>query len=299
MEDHNFSQSMEKIEHLIALQKYDMAENRIREMLTFYPESSTLHCYLARVSLAKNDLNTAKEACTTALQLEPTSFSAKIYLGNIYMKRHEHRKAEQVFIEILRLFPQEASLYYIYATLMYKTGYLEKAKDLLEYSLKLNPEYEDAHSLLASVLAEKKSFFSSIKHGQKSVQLSPNDDSSHYHLGISLLLAGRPFRARYHLREALRIDPDDSDVEKAFLEADRCTRWTALPAYYLSWICQKIPGQHFGLWIIFVISIYTCYLLKVPDMYVFIFVASYVLLAIYSWIAYPLTKLWIKLRPPR
>ncbi|WP_372364947.1 tetratricopeptide repeat protein [Candidatus Uabimicrobium sp. HlEnr_7] len=298
-ENCDLDQNFQKIEDCLSIGQYDVAKKLIHEMLSLLPDSPKLYCYLTRLFLAKNNLVEAKEACETALRLDPEYVDAKLYLGNIYMYDHQHCKAEEIYLAILHLYPEEPYLYLMYSHLMYKTGHLEKAQKLLERCLQINPEYDDAHAALASVLAERKNFFSSLQHGKKGVELSPTGDISHYSLGISFYSMGRPFKARHHLREALRLDPNDSGTEKAFLQADFATRWLSLPVYYFSWICDKIPGEQFTLWAIFVAAFYVLPMLGVHEKVVIITALAYLGIALYSWVSYPLTKLWIKLRPPK
>ena len=133
--------------------------------------------------------------------------------------------------------------------------------------------------------------------GEQGLRLAPDHEVSHLSLGISYYQRGRPLKARKHLREALRINPGDHNTAETFREFDLSTRWIGLPFYYWSWLCEKIPGGPFAIWGLFIISTVAMDRMGVPTNIKTVVILSYVAFAIYTWIATPLTKLWVRWRP--
>ena len=291
--------SIEKIEHLIDMDRYDLAQREVYQALKTTPDHPQLHLLLARIFLGQKQEQQAFDECQKVLKLNPESSRALAIMGIIRMEQNQHQQAEKFFLDALYLELENPYLYYIYARLMYKTGHLNKAKNLLEYALVLEPENENVHSLLSVVLAENKKFFRSRKHAVKSVKLSPTSDESHATLGYNYFVSGHPFKARYHLREALRTNPNDQGLEEMFLDADRATRILYLPMYYWSFLIGNIPGQQFTVWGIFIVLFYFLSAIKAPVIYIASVVIFYLSLVVYTWLIGPIISVWIKWRPPK
>jgi hypothetical protein len=100
------------------------------------------------------------------------------------------------------------------------------------------------------------------------------------------------------LREALAAAPSEP-LEQAWLEADKVCRWTFQPVYWLNMLARLLPGGATTLWMGFAGYGVLIRSLKLTSPWAFVPVAIFVPLALYSWIAEPVTRLWIRIRPPR
>ena len=209
-----------------------------------------------------------------------------------------YRDAEESALEALRLDPEDAFLFRIYGQLCFKAGQLEKAGKLLRRALEIEPDDESASALLAMILAESNKQAKALQHGRRSLALAPDEDLGHLALGVTLLRGGRPFAARRHLREALRIDPD-ADAEEMFLQADRCCRIVYLPMYYWSLVVDRIPGKNIGAWALFLVFLLGGRAVGVPELALTIGACLYIGMCLYSWVADPIVRGWIKLFPPK
>jgi tetratricopeptide (TPR) repeat protein len=164
--------------------------------------------------------------------------------------------------------------------------------------LALDPEDEHASALLAMILAERRKKQPALHHGRRSLALAPDDDGGHLALGVTLLQHGHPFQARRHFREALRIDPGPA-TEEAFLEADRCCRGVYLPMYWWTLALERLPGKNIGAWVLVIGGTAAARALGAPAGVVTGVVLVYVALCIYTWVATPIVKAWVRLVPPR
>ena len=291
--------SLDKIQHLIEIERYDLAERELRRALTFQPEEALLHVQLGWALEGMGRVGEAEDEARLALRLDPQEEETLILLAKICSNAGRHREAETLCLSALQIDPMSPRNYLIYAALMQKTGHLAKAEKLLRKCLALDAECESAHSALSVVLAEQRKGRSAINHGSHGVALDPDANYSHAMLGYTYLTTGHPFKARAHLREALRISPADKNIEKAFYEADRATRWIYLPMYFWSLILSRLPGQQFALWLGIIILVQAMKQFHAAPRVVSIVVFSYLGLCLYTWIATPLANAWIKLRPAR
>ncbi len=290
---------LQKAVRYLEIERYDMAERALHEALQLEPDNPWVHLLLARTLYAADRYEDAEQVARDTLALAPEFAAGHCILGSVLVQLGRHAEAERCFLEGLRHDPEDETLFLVYGGLLYRTGHLDKAEKLLRRSLELDPESEEAHGALAGVLAAKKERAEGRRHAAHGVSLAPESDFSHFMQGQALLAGGRPFAARGHLREALRLDPADSDNEQAFLTADRCCRWTYLPMYWWALLVDRLPGKQFLIWGAFVLSLPLMDKLGVPAAWRHGVVLFYLGLVIYTWVADPLTSLWIKLVPPK
>lgn len=290
---------LEKIQHFLDIGRYDLAERELRGALAEHPQEPILHVQLGYALEGLNRLEEAENEARLALHLDPEEVEAIILLAKLSLNAGRHREAETLCLSALNLDPMSPRNYLIYAILMQKTGHLDKAEKLVRKCLQLAPGYNQAHSVLSTILAEKRQGSQAVTHGAHGVALDPDSDYSHAMLGYTYLAAGHPFKARAHLREALRLDPADADVEEAFRNADRATRWIYLPMYFWSLWMERVPGLQFGIWIGAIVLFQLLRQLGVPDHIVLNLTLTYIGFCLYTWVATPLANLWIKIRPAR
>lgn len=290
---------VEKIQHFIDVERYDLAELTARESLTYHPEEPHLHVQLgwALEGLGRSD--EAENEGRLALQLDPEDGDAIILLAKLNMAAGRHREAEKLCLSALQLDPLSPLNYLIYGLLMQKTGHLDKAEKLLRKCLEIAPEFPMSHSILATILAEQRQGHEALARAGHSVVLDPDSNFSHAMLGHTYLATGHPFKARKHLREALRIAPDDAGAVEAFHVADRATRWIFLPMYFWSLLLERLPGMQFGVWIGMIVVFQVLRQAGVSASIVFALAMAYLVFCIYTWVATPLADLWIKIRPAR
>jgi tetratricopeptide (TPR) repeat protein len=290
---------LEKIQHFLDIERYDLAERELRGALSAYPEEPLLHVQLGWALEGLGRTDEAEEEGRTALKLDPQEVDALILLARLSLNAGRHREAEELCLSALKIDPMSPQSYLIYGILMHKTGHLDKAEKLVRKCLEIAPEYPESHSILSIILAERRKTSPAVAHGTHGVALNPDNDNSHAMLGYTYLATGHPFKARSHLREALRIDPGNLDVEEAFQEADRATRWIYLPMYFWTLLIERLPGRQFAVWIGMVILLQLLPRAGVSAKLVLGLALTYIAFCLYTWIATPLTNAWIKIRPAK
>ena len=270
------------------------AERACREGLTSAPDDVDLLVALSRSLCMQERWDEARDEAENGLRISPNNPRCLSLVGYALTNTGQNQEAEKMYLDALRVDPQDPNVLYLYAHLLFRTGHLDKADAVLRRSLAGDPEDARAHSLLSMILAEKKDR-AAKHHGDQGLALEPDDDMSHYAKGIALFSSGHPFQARDHLREALRLDP--SDGEEMFLEADRACRWTYLPMYHWFQLTDRLPGQQFFVWgmvLVFVFAVGPFAPRVVGAVVLF-----YIAFCLYTWIASPLTSIWIRFFPPK
>lgn len=286
------------IVHFLEIGRPDLALERIREALQAQPEDPELLVALGRACLGLDRQDEAQAALRAALAADPAHIEALALLAYTTQVAGHHREAESLLLAALALEPTNPGLLTAYARLLLKVGQLAKAEALAREALAQAPENANAHALLTTILSERaQSTDQATRHGRTAVGISPLDQLPHLALGLHLLRTGRPFGAKRHLREALRLDPR-ADVEQAFLAADLATRWCYLPMYYWGLAVSRLPGRQFFVWGLFMALVYGGRSIGLGK-YIGPVAVAYLALVVYTWIATPLARAWVRWRPAR
>lgn len=278
--------------------RHDFAADELRKGLAEHPGSAELHAHLGNELHSLKKLDAAADESAAALALDPTNILAKIVLVHVAIARGQHTEAERLLLETLHEDPSNVPLLALYAMLILRVGQKVKARRLLETILEIDPECESAHSMMAALLSEM-DFKKAAAHAGEGLRMAPDSDVSHLATGVAAIRRGRPFLARKHFREALRIDPTDTQSEELFLTADKCTRPTYLPLYYISIASGSLPGGMIGLWVGLLIAAQLLRMTPATEAYYSGAMMGILVFAIYTWVAGPITSFWIRLFPPR
>jgi tetratricopeptide (TPR) repeat protein len=288
-----------KAQHFNESARYDLAAGTLREGLQSHPDSVELNSLLCISLLNAGKNEECRDVCGETLRLDPEDLNAIFCLGRLAIVEGKHSEGEKHLLEGLAINPRNVPYLVEYARLMNITDNYRKSQKLLETALEIDPEHPGALSLLSYVQSRRLRLDGARASRGKALESDPDSAIVHLRTSVSATLAGRPFLGRYHAREALRMDPTIPGIEDVYLEADRNCRWLFLPAFYYSLLVDKIPGKQFGLYIIYITLLFGMNALGVPGQVLGLFVISYLAFCVYTWIARPLTQLWIKWRPPR
>ncbi len=285
--------------HYVDAGRIELAEEVAKRELAKDPNHPLGHLILGRCELARKRPKDALLRFENGLAVAPEFGLLHLFRALTLRDLGRFPDAEAAVLAALRLDAEDSFALATYAQIMLDTGVLGKAEQLIQRALALDPDKAYFHTVQSAIQSAKLRDAHARAAAQNALRLDPDDDTPHIEMGLRLFETGRPFAARRALREALRIDPSNESVQKAFLQVDMACRWTYLPAYYLDIALRHVPGKQFTLWIGLVL------LLKaVPDSVIPMNVKGliaivYLVICVHTWIATPLTKLWLKVRPPR
>lgn len=289
---------LQKAAELMAAGRYDLAERLLRQSLVADPECAMAHVLLGQVCFQLDRTAEARSEAKTALRIDPRDTTALLLLSRLERAAGKFQESERLLLDALRIDPQEPQLLLAYAVLMYQVGRLEKAERLTQSALRIDPDDEHGHALLANIRTERLQSGAAVASATQSLRLRPDSDVPHAALGTALFAHGRPFAARRHLREAVRIDPTDADVLESYRQVDRECRWTMLPLYYFSIVLSRIPGRQYTVWGLLVSVSLLPHGIALGRVWTGVCLFWFCL-CLYSYVAVPLTSVWIKLFPAK
>ncbi len=285
--------------HFNGLGRFAEAEREAVRGLALAPDDLVLHVELARSFLGRERWDEADTALQNLLAIAPDFPVAFNLLCIVRSAQGRYGEAEKAVLEALRLDPQWASPYEVYGDLMRRTSHLAKAKRLYERARALNPEDPDLPSKIALVETQMDRIGPAHAAAAAGLALGPAEALAHASRGSAHLAGGHPFRARADFREALRLDPTNESFEEVFLLADTACRIVYLPMYYWSLVTDKLPGKQFAVWGLFIAFTLGASKLGLHMNVVAIVAFAYITLCVYTWIATPLVKVWMRIVPPK
>ncbi len=280
-------------------ERSEPARRAIAAALASSPQDPRLHAMLGRIALVEEKWRQAEECFGRALALAPNEAPYHCGIVLALVERGRYPQAEEAVLRALELDPELAWAWELYARVMHYTGHLDKARKLLRKSLALDPESESAHQLLTLVESERHEPRAAAHHAREGLRVAPTEAPSHAVEAARLLRSGHPFRARAAVREALSLDAGAEPLVELYLEIDRCCRWIYLPMYYWSLLVGRLPGGPVAVWFAFAGFVLARHLLKLEHPAFGFATLAYIALVVYTWVADPLTNLWIRLRPAR
>lgn len=285
--------------HYNSVGRYAEAEQEAVRGLALAPEDLRLHVELARSLIGRERWVDADRALEQLIALAPDHAVGFNLLCVVRTQQGRYAEAEKAVLEALRLEPEWASPYEVYGDLMRRTSHLDKAKKLYERARALNPEDPDLPSKIAFVETQQNRIGPAYSAAAAGLALGPAAALAHASRGNAHLAGGRPFRARADFREALRIDPSNAALEEAWLTADTACRIVYLPMYYWSLVIDRLPGKQFFVWALFIAFTFGGRALGLPPMLVGTIALGYIALCVYTWVATPIVKLWLRIVPPK
>lgn len=143
------------INKLIDLGKYDIAQAKIMELLSQYPDDSDVKFVLARVLLHKGELEESRRITEEIIAQVPDSSEAHNLLGVYYEEKGQLGKAENSFKQALSTSPQEAIYLANLAGIYLARKQYDKAMATAKMGLESDPEHESCQRVIYYVHRDK------------------------------------------------------------------------------------------------------------------------------------------------
>lgn len=273
------------------------ARGRLGPALAEAPGDYEVRSLAAWCALALEDWAEAEEHALAARAADPGSAEAAALLARALEGAERWGEAETHWIEAIRLDPESAEHWSGYGHLMLDMGEYSKARRLYRRALEFQPGSTEAlaglaFANLARFRGRKARHFADL-----AMELGPAHGHAVAAMAGAMYLNGRPFEALRLVRQLLAEFPENRAIEKYFLELDRNCRWLLWPKYVSDLFVARLPGGVFTLWGI----VYLAVSFSGPEYreWKLPLGTGWVLFVLYTWVADPLGKLWVRWVPPR
>jgi tetratricopeptide (TPR) repeat protein len=235
---------LKKVRLLINLSKYQLAEEKLFDIIAADPENTSAFSLLATVYNDQGKLNEAYEVIQKALSLDPLNTYALYIYSLIYFNQEKFKKAEKIIRQAISLDLEEPEFFSLLAKILIKKEKYSKAIEEAKNGLALDP----THSGCLNNHAEALLFINNKEQAKiyidTALEVNPTDERSHTLAGFASL---DNKKAIEHFQEALAISPEKEiariGLNRALTLDDPLYRYTAYLfsriGYYLFSIYQK------------------------------------------------------------
>jgi tetratricopeptide (TPR) repeat protein len=293
---------LERGRFLLEQHRLAEAEREFKQALAQDPQDAIALMLLAEVCIQSNRYAEALQYSQQAVRLEPEISNLYFTLSRAYLYNKQTQKAREAVREGQRLNPLDANLFLVAAHIAYYEDKWQEALEETEKGLVFDSENVQLINMRAQALIKLNRRAEAGETIDYALQNDPEDAYSHANKGWILIEKGKYKEAVESFREALRLSPDNDFARNGLKEAIKAQNPVyALILRYFLW-SAKLSQQ--GQWY-FIIGTYVVYRLILglsrayPALqpFLFPFIAAYIIFAFSSWIAKPISNLFLRLHP--
>lgn len=278
------------------------AEKELKKALAGNPNDPFALALLSHCKTELKKFSEAVELAEKAVAHNPNDPFLFYLLARAYFFSKEIPKARFAIKEGLRLNPNQPDLFYLRAQIEFYQENWEAALLETEKGLELAPEDVNLINLRAQALVKLNRKEEAAHTINFALHQAPENPYSHSNKGWVAIERGKYEDALSHFKEALRLDADNAYARAGLKEALKAKNvlYRGILKYFL-WMGKL---QERGRWA-FIIGVYLIYQVFIwlsesyPELAPFLypFIVFYILFAFSTWIARPISNLFLRLHP--
>lgn len=287
---------------LLSQSRFEQAETEFRRSLADDPDDPLTHVLLAESLIGQDKAVDATAEAQKAIGLAPEFDAAHATLARSLAQRNRYEEALEAINQAVALQPSDADNRTIKAAVLVNAHRSKEALEEVSAALEINPEHPVALTLKPRILQSLGRLDEAELATRETMRQRADDADSHVSRGWVLLEQGNAKEARGHFRDALRLDPNNDVARAGLVESIKATnflyRWFLAYAFRMS---RLSPGASMGIIVgLFVfIRVLNAVGRENPSVapYILPLIGLYLLFAVFTWIAAPLSNLLLRLHP--
>jgi tetratricopeptide (TPR) repeat protein len=201
---------------MIAGGRHDLAEPLVRRGLQRQPDSPFGHALLALCLHHKDDVQGAEREAREAVALAPDVPFCHYVHGRLLLSAKRVAEAETAALTALDLAPENESHHALLGQVRIAQKRAAEALELATRGLAIDPNDLNCLNLRIVALRELGRNAEAQIAARDILQRHPEDELSHIQAGLARSMARDDDGARAHFAEALRIDPNNQPLARAF-----------------------------------------------------------------------------------
>lgn len=287
---------------LLSQKRYKEAEKELKQVLASEPDNPLAFAMLAECCLDTKRYSEGLEFAQKAISVAPHHPLLFYVLARAYFYNKKTKEARQAIQQGQQLAPNEADFFFLLANIEFYEEKWQAALSAAEQGLNLDPEDVNLINLRAQALIKLNRQEEAASTLDFALNRAPEDAYSHANKGWVAIEQDKYEDAINHFKEALRLNPESHFAKTGLKEAIKAKNY--LYRYILKYFLWMSKMNERGRWG-FIIGVYIIYriLLGVaetnpgvaPFLYPLIF--AYIVFAFSSWIALPVSNLFLRLHP--
>ena len=210
---------LERAELLIEQNRWDMAEEQLRQHLGNEPDDGHAMALLALCLSEQKRLPEALDLAEQAVGLAPDLPFAHYALALVHFERGKYGPAAAAAEEAAALSPDSPDLHALRAAIHLGRKRWQACLAAAEEALALDAEHVWANNLRAQALVHLGRKDEAGLTIELALEQDPENATSHANMGWTLLHRGEHRKALHHFREALRLDPQDEWARQGIIQA--------------------------------------------------------------------------------
>jgi tetratricopeptide (TPR) repeat protein len=200
------------LEVYIAQNRLEDAGEIVERELGNEPDNNDLRILAARLAMAGENSQKAKDELREVLRREPTNGQANRYLAEIVIAEGDRPAAMKYFKTAIEATPPIPEAFFRYGTLLQRQGDSQGARKHLLRCIELMPDHSDALNNLAYVLADLEMDLSmAVTYAQRAVARQPENHAYSDTLGYVYIKRRLYQNAVDVLEAAVKGDPERGD----------------------------------------------------------------------------------------
>jgi tetratricopeptide (TPR) repeat protein len=293
---------LERAQLLMQTRRHDEAEKQIVQALIEDPNNGEALALLAWCRLAMDKKKEAIQPAREAVTEQPDNPNFLYVLGYCYFLNNYQQEAREAANAALKLDPTDPDLYRLMADLEFHEKQWDFALNNAEKGLEFDPENQQLINLRAMCLVKLNRSAEASETVDYALYEDPENTYSHANKGWVQVEQGKYKEAEASFLEALRLDPENEHARGGLKEAIKAKNWLyrGVLRYFL-WM-QKLSDQNQWLVVIgayigikFVRAIANASPMLKP--FLMPIIVAYIVFVYSSWIARPLSNLFLRLHP--
>ncbi|MDR3110346.1 MAG: tetratricopeptide repeat protein [Planctomycetaceae bacterium] len=208
----------ERVNVLVDMKRYDVAEKELREHLKTFPDDAHAHTFLAwcmMLSVQQSKTSNRKKLkeiiseAETGVALAPEWDYGYYILAWCVDSLGNHRKAIKIIDKAIELSPEDAWYHYERGYAYYRLNKYNKARISFQRALKFDPEHYDSLRLLAHIESETGRKELAIQYADAAIHISPEDSNVFAAKGFAMIGVRTHDEVFRVFMEAIRLDPNN------------------------------------------------------------------------------------------
>lgn len=293
---------LERGKLLLAQNRIPEAEAEFKQALAQDPNNGLILGWLAECNLLSKKFKEGLELSERAIGLMPDSNFIRYALARAYFYNQRIADARQAVRQALEQDPNDADFFLLLAHIEFHQSMWAPALKAAEQGLALDPENVGLINIRTQALVKLDRKAEAAHTADFALHKSPEDSYSHANRGWVAIEQGEYKAAQQHFMEALRLNPNSDYAQSGLKESIKGQNviYRGMLRYFL-WVAKMNEQNRWA----FIIGAYVAYRLVLaladnfPALSPFLYpiVGFYILFALSSWIAVPLSNLFLRLHP--
>lgn len=293
---------IERAHHLLLNDRMAEAETELRKALSANPREAMAFALLAECAISRNDFSEAVELAKQAVAIDPGNSLYYYVLGKSCFYDKDIPSSRLAIQEGQRMDPDNPQFFLLRGRIEFYQKNWETALNESNRGLELDPEHIELVNLRAQALIKLNRRKDASTTMDYALHKAPENSYSHANKGWVSIESDHYNEAIQSFLESLRLDPENSYAKEGLKEAIKGKN----PAYrmilkYFLWMNKLQEKNQWA----FIIGIYLLYQVvlqaadKFPSLAPLLYpvIVIYILFAFSTWIAKPISNLFLRLHP--